>query len=438
STTGFNQRNGLVQFSGTASTQTIATAGGEDFHNWRIVKSALQPLVLMNSEVRVANALELNTAAILDLNANRLVITNPAPTAIATSTTFGTLRHIRSERTDNASRVRWDIGTTTGAHLVPFGTATAYIPFTFNLLSGDAGQVTMATYGTPPDNMPLPVTPTTVYALPSGYGLMPDNAEATVDRFWQVDVTGAPLAHLTFTYMASELPSAPLNDPVMYRAQRYNSAVPYWEVQLPATATGAYFCTADNVSAFGPFALSHLWSPLPVELLRFDATADGQAVRLEWQTASELNNDYFQVLRSRDGVEYAPVAMVPGAGTRNAPQDYVAFDREPFPGVGFYKLRQVDVDGSWTESPVRVVRFDGMARAVLYPNPVRGTAFLAGLPDGPVDLRLEDAAGRVVAAARKTSEGDRFAWPLQQLPPGSYILTLTGAQGASCLRMVLE
>ena len=198
-------------FSGTTSTQVINTTGGEDFFNWRIAKTAAQPMVQMNSDVRVAQVLNLNTtAAILDLNGNMLTLLNASVGAIASNSTFGTTRHIRSERTDNASRVRWAIGTTTGAHLVPFGTATAYIPFTFDLLSGDAGSVTMATYGTPPDNMPLPVTPTLVTALPSGYGLLPDNAEATVDRFWHIDVTGTPNTLLTFGYMASELPSAPL------------------------------------------------------------------------------------------------------------------------------------------------------------------------------------------------------------------------------------
>ncbi|MBK7945562.1 MAG: hypothetical protein IPJ85_09750 [Flavobacteriales bacterium] len=198
--------NGLVQFNGTAAPQTINTIGGEEFWNWRIVKSAANPVVTMMSNVSVATVLELNTGAILDLNGSMLTMQNPAAGAIASSGAFSTLRHIRSERTDNTSRVRWSIGTTTGAHLVPFGTTAAYTPFTFNLISGDAGQVTMATYGTLADNLPWPTTPNTVTSLQGTLNLVPDNRDATVDRFWQVDVTGAPLAHLSFAYAAASFP----------------------------------------------------------------------------------------------------------------------------------------------------------------------------------------------------------------------------------------
>jgi len=437
-TLGFNERTGLVQFSGTTSTQILTSTGGEDFFMWRIAKAAAQPTVVMNSEVRVANTLNLNTtAAILDLNANRLVLLNPAPTAIASNSTFGTTRHIRSERTDNMSRVRWDIGTSTGAHVVPFGTATGYIPFTFEALSGDAGSVTMATYGTPPANMPLPATPTTVLALPSGYGLQPNNAEATVDRFWQIDVTGTPNTLLTFGYLASELPAAPLNDPFSLRAQRYNSAVPYWEDQLESVGNGSYFATANNVAAFGPFTLTHLLSPLPVELLRFGAEPEGAMVKLDWSTATELNNDRFVVLRSRDGVAYETVTSLPGAGTTVAPTEYSTYDRSPLPGLSYYKLRQFDTDGNWQDSHAVPVYFGaGASGPVLYPNPVTEVAYLHGLPSGAVDLQVTDAAGRMVATARKTGDSDRFEWPLGHLPAGAYTLTMVDDSGSRSLRLI--
>lgn len=439
-TLGFNERTGLVQFSGTTSAQNLTSPGGEDFFSWRIAKAAAQPMVVMNSDVRVVNTLNLNTtSAILDLNGHLLWIQNPSAAAIASNSTFGTTRHIRSERTDNASRVRWDIGTTTGAHVVPFGTATGYIPFTFDLLSGDAGSVTMATYGTPPDNMPLPATPTLVTALPSGYGLLPDNAEATVDRFWQIDVTGTPNTLLTFSYLASELPSAPLADPLSLRAQRYNSAVPYWEDQLESVGAGSYLATANNVAAFGPFTLTHILSPLPVELLRFDAQPDGDAVKLDWSTATETNNDRFAVMRSRDGLLFEEVASMPGHGNSLTPISYSTYDRAPMSGLSYYKLRQFDTDGSWTDSHAAPVLFSsGVGSPIVYPNPVHDVAYLQGLPGGNVDLRVTDAAGRLVAVARKTGDSDRFEWPIGHLPPGAYTLTMNSVSGATSLRVMRQ
>lgn len=443
---GFNERTALVVIGGGGSSvQTITTAGGEQFFNLRILKTPAQPLVIMGNDVQVASNLEMGnntwTGAILDLNGRQLTMLNPAVGAISSAATgsFSVLRHIRSERTDNMSRVRWNIGTTTGAHVVPFGTATTYIPFTFDLLSGDAGSVTMATYGTPPNNQPLPVTPTLVTALPSGYGLLPDNAEATVDRFWQIDVTGTPNTLLTFSYQASELPSAPLADPLSLRAQRYNSAVPYWEDQLESIGNGSFFATANNVNAFGPFTLTHVLSPLPVELLRFDAMAEADAVRLDWVTASELNNAYFEILRSADGARFESVSILPGAGTTQSAQSYSTLDRDPLPGLSYYKLRQHDLDGRFSDSPVRPVYFAHPASApVLYPNPVREVAYLQGLPAGTLDLTVVDAAGRTVAQARKSGDSDRFEWPLAQLPAGSYVLQVIGADRTWSLRLLRD
>lgn len=446
SQTGFNERTAQVVIGGGGSNvQVINTTGGEQFFNLRIWKTPAQPLVTMASNVQVASNLELGnntwTGAVLDLNGWQLTLLNPAPTALTSATTgsFSVLRQIRSERTDNASRVRWDIGTSTGAHLVPFGTATTYIPFTFDLLSGDAGSVTMATYGTPPNNQPLPVTPTLVTALPSGYGLMPDNAEATVDRFWQIDVTGTPNTLLTFSYQASELPASPLADPLSLRAQRYNSAVPYWEDQLESVGNGSFFATANNVSAFGPFTLTHVLSPLPVELLRFDAVPEVGVVRLAWVTASELNSAYFEVLRSADGTRFETVATMNGAGTTHSTQTYRTQDRAPLPGLSYYKLRQHDLDGRYSDSNVVPVYFTGTASApVLYPNPVREMAYLQGLPAGAVDLAVLDAAGRTVLQTRKNGDSDRFEWHLAQLPAGSYLLQVTGPDRAWSLRLLRD
>lgn len=178
-------------------------------------------------------------------------------------------------------------------------------------------------------------------------------------------------------------------------------------------------------------------TPLPVDLLRFDALAQGQAVRLEWTTGSEMNNDRFILLRSPDGAEFESIAVIPGGGTTGESRDYIAYDHEPRAGLNLYKIRQVDTDGTWSDGPLRAVVVENL-RSTIYPNPVRGTAYIVGLPDGVVDLRLEDATGRLVASARKSSDSDRFEWPLGALPAGSYFVTCTGPQGAITLRLLAD
>ncbi len=426
--TGFEERNGQVNFNGNTSTQTLTTPGGEVFRSWQISKSGTNPTVQMNSNVTVLNNLNLAGAgARLDLNGNLLTISNPLGTAI--SGTFGTTRYIFSERTDNASRVAWAMGTTTGAHLIPFGRAGVYMPFTFNLTSGDAGTVTVATYGTPADNLPWPVTPTTVTNLASSTGLTPDNRDATVDRFWQVDVTGTPVAALTFGYAAAELPVSPFNDPLSLRAQRWNSALQIWEDQLEGSGT-AYSSTANTVTTFGPFTLTAILSPLPVELLYFDAKQEEQVVRLDWATATELNNALFTVYRSANGRDFLPLLTVPGSGNSLQVLDYLAYDRSPLDGLNYYRLRQTDLDGSWTESDIKVVHFDRDGGIpVLFPNPAVDVVNLSGLPTAGVELRLLDAAGRVLSTTIVPDDQERASLPVTQLPAGVYrVLVVSGTE----------
>jgi hypothetical protein len=433
---GFEERMGVVYFNGTASNQSITTPGGEIFRTLQIGKSGPSPTVQMNSNVTVQNTLNLagGAASRLDLNGNLLTITNPAGSAITGG--FGTLRYIFSERTDNASRVAWAIGTTTGAHLIPFGRAGAYMPFTFNLTSGDAGTVTVATYGTPADNLPWPVTPTTVTNLASTTGLSPDNRDATVDRFWQVDVTGTPVATLTFGYAAAELPTSPFNDPLALRAQRWDAPTQSWQGQLEGSGT-AYNATANTVTTFGPFTLSAIASPLPVELLYFEAKPEGEDVRLEWATATELDNALFTVYRSADGRDFTPLLNVPGAGTSLHVLDYLAFDREPLDGLNYYRLRQTDLDGTWTESDVVVVRFDRLAGTpTLYPNPATDLVHLMGLPTTGAELRVVDMTGRVVSTSIVPADQDRVSLPVAQLPAGTYRVLVTTATEVRSLPFV--
>lgn len=435
---GFEERAAIVNFAGTAGPQTINTPGGENFYTWRFSKTVAQPLVTMLSDVQVANNVELNTG-ILDLNANQLTVTNPFASAISTTVSFSTQRHIRSERTDNLSRVRWDIGITLGGHLVPFGTTAAYTPFTFDLASGNAGSVTMATYGTAADNLPWPTTPVAVTNLASYYGLTPDNRDATVDRFWEVDVTGTPVAGLTFTYAPSELPLAPWNDPLSMRAQRWNSTNQGWEVEIAGSSV-AYSATTDwTVSSFGPFTLSPVNSPLPVELLSFDARLRGEEVELTWATASERDNDHFTVERSTDGVDFSDLLRVEGAGNSQVLTNYEALDRVPLEGLSYYRLRQTDTDGRFTHSRTVAVLNDALgAGPLLFPNPATDMVTAIGMPVEAADIRVLDQTGRVVLVLRKEEGSDRLPIIIEQLPAGSYLLQVEGAQRVSTGRFVRQ
>ena len=163
-----------------------------------------------------------------------------------------------------------------------------------------------------------------------------------------------------------------------------------------------------------------LITPLPVELIRFGALLQPAGVRVSWETATERNNAYFDVERSADGRAFEAVARVAGNGTSSQQHSYATLDPAPLGGVSFYRLRQVDTDGRTSFSPVVAVENTARNGATLYPNPATTEVNLrfAEALRGPVDIRVMDAAGRVVwQERREATAGEReLRIPTAQLP----------------------
>ena len=98
-------------------------------------------------------------------------------------------------------------------------------------------------------------------------------------------------------------------------------------------------------------------TPLPVELAEFNAQILIDRVSVRWMTASELNNDYFVVEKSRDLSNWEEVAIVYGKGTTDKQNNYFSVDRAPYFGTSYYRLTQVDLDGERTFSAPVTIQF---------------------------------------------------------------------------------
>ena len=95
---------------------------------------------------------------------------------------------------------------------------------------------------------------------------------------------------------------------------------------------------------------------LPITLLSFNAAAIKDGVHVEWSTASQINNDYFNVEKSLDGYEWENKVTVAGAGNSNTQMDYSWVDLNPSMGVSYYRLKQTDYDGEFEVfHPVSVI-----------------------------------------------------------------------------------
>ena len=116
---------------------------------------------------------------------------------------------------------------------------------------------------------------------------------------------------------------------------------------------------------------------VPIELLSFEAEGvDDDYVEISWVTASEINNDYFEVERSLDGELWEPILSKDGAGNSSLVIKYLAYDRDPYLGYSYYRLKQVDFDGSYTYTSPVSVYFSDVETISIYPNPVTDETML--------------------------------------------------------------
>jgi|GEM_PF-4099043 hypothetical protein len=171
-------------------------------------------------------------------------------------------------------------------------------------------------------------------------------------------------------------------------------AAPYFTASLPTTG-GVYFTVASTNSVA---------TPLPVELLSFNAEAEPKQVRLNWTTATENNNKKFDIERSSDGLNFETISIVDSKaknGSSQNPIDYSIEDLSPLEGVSYYRLRQVNLDNSSVLSHIVSVNYskEKNIQFTVYPNPNKGEfiADVSGIENNhEVTLLLHDSQGKLV------------------------------------------
>ena len=172
-------------------------------------------------------------------------------------------------------------------------------------------------------------------------------------------------------------------------------------------------------------------STLPVTLLYFRAVAEHGTVLCEWATASEQESAYFTVEASRDGIAFDPIGEAPAAGNSQGPVHYSLVDEAPSPGISYYRLKQVDEDGSAVHSAVVAVQCcdDHGGGLLLYPNPSTGALHTVVGGDPSLTVVITNGNGREVM--RWAGLGARAGFDASALPGGLYTVTVTDADGRS-------
>jgi membrane-associated phospholipid phosphatase len=177
-------------------------------------------------------------------------------------------------------------------------------------------------------------------------------------------------------------------------------------------------------------------SILPVELIDFFVLKNGGNVDCSWIIASELNSDYFIVQRSEDGKSWEDIGQIKAAGNSNSILNYSFSDDRPFMNTSYYRLKQIDIDGSIDYSDVKSVDFEN-SNVEVYPNPTANWANIQ-LESGQENIQILNSFGQVIDVQQGTMFDKAYRFNLSQEPDGVYFIIITKEDRSEIKRLVKQ
>jgi hypothetical protein len=198
-----------------------------------------------------------------------------------------------------------------------------------------------------------------------------------------------------------------------------------------SAASGTVISSAA-ITSFSPFAVAStsIENPLPVELISFNGELQSGIVKLKWETASETNSHYFEIEKSTDLVNFTSIGKVTSAGTTTQHSYYDLIDHEPFEGVSYYRLIQVDFNGSTTVyDPISINNAESSElKWNIWPNPSEGVINLSlsnKIDAKECDVKIINSLGNLVKAM-KIDPNNKIQLDVEDLPTGVYSILITG------------
>ncbi|MEO8794306.1 MAG: lamin tail domain-containing protein [Daejeonella sp.] len=203
--------------------------------------------------------------------------------------------------------------------------------------------------------------------------------------------------------------------------------------------------TSDHLPIYARFSLPEV-AP-KVNLTAFNAVVSGKSVQITWTTSSEFNNAYFTVERSNSGNKFEELTRVNGSVYNANEKSYVVFDDYPYNGNSYYRLKQTNLDGTFTYSNVVQVKLTGPKnhQLVVYPNPVQGAIQLTFVGEAPnattvLDFSVMNVDGRSVLSGKGNlnSLNESLQSRLKELTPGVYVVQISTTSSVSTAKFIKQ
>jgi hypothetical protein len=186
----------------------------------------------------------------------------------------------------------------------------------------------------------------------------------------------------------------------------------------------------------GSGILEILTGPLPIELIRFNGAYRDNVVELAWSTKSEINNDYFTIDRSTDGLHWVSLNKQNGAGNSNETINYQSYDIHPLKGISYYRLSQTDFDGSSDILGTVTINNDE-AQTLVYPNPTNDVVHIVSDQLNNVELTIIDPLGRMFNQNFTKVAENQLEFSMADYIPGVYTISLKKNNHVELFRIVV-
>lgn len=166
-------------------------------------------------------------------------------------------------------------------------------------------------------------------------------------------------------------------------------------------------------------------NPLPVELVFFRSFVQNETIKLSWQTSSELNNLGFEVHKSQDGKNWSNISWVNGKATNTGVNDYQIIDQNPFSGLNYYRLKQVDFDGHFEYSDIVSTEYqrDNIPISI-FPNPSNNYLIINDLGEDANSIIIFDSLGKKVMQT-EIRDNSTITFDIGHLTMGTYFIQIS-------------
>lgn len=427
--------------------QTISTSDPgnlEVFYNLTINKSAGQVTLNDNIEVGGSSGDPINDRnGVLTLTnrniitgTNYLYVTNAATSGISGGSTSSFVDGNLRRHTNTVNLYDYPVGD--GTRYMRAGVRTTNT--SQNVIEVDAQNTGYGTY-TPLESTPSPLI------------------DVSTVRWWDISkISGTTPVSVRLYWMAlADDGIVDANDLVVaHWSDRDHSGLvstqQWWNRGRNAgnstgTIADGYVESSETVSTYSPFTFGTITidNPLPVVLTEFKGSCNDNGRLLSWATASEINNSYFTLERSLDGVNYTSIAFIPGSGNSNTEQNYSYLDQDKSNVKYYYRLSQTDYDGT-TESFAPVALscesvLGSEAFISLYNVSESNVMFDFYLQhESEYVIHIIDNLGRVIYAANKElTEGHQLlSLSTADWAAGIYTLQVTGSNFQEALKFFIK